>query len=145
VLSADAFLSFAGRLDRERWRVAVALLILANLATVGLTWWLTAQGLLPPAGRDRARLFVQVFTLVPWLAIDWKRFHDPGRPGALALICPGLYGASRLWETPAVAAHAARLRRNRDPALLGAVRGGVVVDLRARPGVWRRGSEPVWA
>jgi uncharacterized membrane protein YhaH (DUF805 family) len=104
--SADVFLSFAGRLDRERWRVAVALLILANLATVGLTWWLTAQGLLPPAGRDRARLFVQAFTLVPWLAIDWKRFHDRGRPGALALICPGLYGAPRLWEAPAVAAHA---------------------------------------
>ena len=104
--SADVFLSFAGRLDRERWRAAVALLVFANLAAVGLTWWLTAQGLRSPAGRDRARLFVQAFTLVPWLAVDWKRFHDRGRPGALALICPGLYGASRLWEAPAVAAHA---------------------------------------
>jgi uncharacterized membrane protein YhaH (DUF805 family) len=105
VPSADVFLSFAGRLDRERWRAAVALLILVNLAAVGLTWWLTAQGLLSPGGRDRARVFVQAFTLVPWLAVDWKRFHDRGRPGALALICPGLYGASRLWETP-LAAHA---------------------------------------
>ena len=105
MLSADVFLSFKGRLDRERWRAAVALFILVNLATVGLTWWLTARGFLSPAGRDRARIFVQVFTLVPWLAVDWKRFQDRGQPGRLALICPGLYGASRLWEASIVTVH----------------------------------------
>ena len=104
--SSDVFLSFEGRLDRERWRAAAGAFVLINLAALGLTWWLTARGLLSPAGRDRARIFVQVFTLVPWLAIDWKRFQDRGRPGRLALICPSLYLASRLWETPSVAAHA---------------------------------------
>jgi uncharacterized membrane protein YhaH (DUF805 family) len=106
VRSADLFLSFEGRLDRERWRRAAGLFVLVNLVTVGLTWWLMAQGLLSSAGRDRARVFVQISTLVPWLALDWKRFQDLGRPGRLALICPGLYAASRLWETPTVAAHA---------------------------------------
>ena len=80
--------------------------MLANLLTVGLTWWLTARGFLSPAGRDRARVFVQIFTLVPWLTIDWKRFQDRGQPGRLALVCPGLYVGSRLWETPLVAARA---------------------------------------
>jgi len=106
VRSADLFLSFEGRLDRERWRRAAGLFVLVNLVTVGLTWWLMAQGLLSSAGRDRARVFVQISTLVPWLALDWKRFQDRGRPGRLALICPSLYAASRLWEAPTVAAHA---------------------------------------
>jgi uncharacterized membrane protein YhaH (DUF805 family) len=106
VRSADLFLSFEGRLDRARWRGAASLFVVANLATFGLTWWLTAHGFLSPAGRDQARIFVQIFTLVPWLAIDWKRFQDRGQPGRLALICPGLYVASRLCERPLIAAHA---------------------------------------
>jgi hypothetical protein len=38
VRSADLFLSFEGRLDRERWRRAAGLFVLVNLVTVGLTW-----------------------------------------------------------------------------------------------------------
>jgi uncharacterized membrane protein YhaH (DUF805 family) len=96
--AADMFLTFEGRLDRERWLGAVALLIGVLVATHLATWRLAEAGLIGGRARDAARVFVQVFLLVPWTALDWKRFHDLGAPGPLALICPGLFVASRAWD-----------------------------------------------
>ncbi len=101
--AADMFLSFEGRLDRERWLGGVALLILMVLAAHFTTWRLERAGMIGPTARDGIRIFVQVFVLVPWTAMDWKRFHDLGQPGSLALICPGLYVVSRAWDAPALA------------------------------------------
>jgi uncharacterized membrane protein YhaH (DUF805 family) len=94
--AADMFLSFEGRLDRERWLGGVAVLVVVLLVAHGVTSRLTETGFITGAARDAARTFVQVFLLFPWTALDWKRFHDHGRPGTLALICPGLFVLSRL-------------------------------------------------
>jgi len=102
--AADVFLSLDGRLDRERWLGGVALLVLMIAATHAATWQAAAHGLMDGRTRDMARAFVQAFALAPWAALDWKRFHDIGRPGSLALVCPGLYAASRIWDAPALAA-----------------------------------------
>ena len=101
--AADMFLSFEGRLDRERWLGGVALLIVVVLAAHFATWRLVQAGIIGPMTRDGLRIFVQVFVLVPWTALDWKRFHDLGQPGPLALVCPGLYVVSRAWDAPALA------------------------------------------
>ncbi|KAA2244354.1 DUF805 domain-containing protein [Salinarimonas soli] len=97
--AADIFLSFEGRLDRERWLGGVALLVLVVTGTFLATWRLAEAGLIGGTAREALRVFVQVFVLVPWTAMDWKRFHDLGHPGPLALICPGLYAGSRAWDT----------------------------------------------
>lgn len=99
--AVDLFLGFDGRLERERWLGAVALLVALAVATHVGTWLLVRAGLAGPRGRDLARLGVQVFLVVPWLALDWKRFHDLALPGALAALCPGLMLASRLWDAHA--------------------------------------------
>ncbi|HYF56443.1 MAG TPA: DUF805 domain-containing protein [Salinarimonas sp.] len=96
--AVDLFLGFEGRLDRERWLGAVALLLGLLLAAHLLTWQLAEAGRIGASGREAARVAVQAFLLVPWTALDWKRFHDLGQPGALALICPGLFAVSRLWD-----------------------------------------------
>ena len=46
--------------------------------------------------------------LVPWLTLDWKRFHDLGRSGAWAVICPSLIVMSRWWERPGMAERVGR-------------------------------------
>jgi uncharacterized membrane protein YhaH (DUF805 family) len=100
VRSADIFLSFDGRLERERWLGAAALFVAIVTATYAVTWLLTWPGWISPGARDAVRAFVQVALLVPWLTLDWKRFHDLGRAGSWALICPSLILISRLWERP---------------------------------------------
>lgn len=99
--AVDLLLGFGGRLERERWLGAVALLVALAVATHLGTWLLVRVGLASPRGRDLARLGVQAFLVVPWLALDWKRFHDLALPGALALACPGLMLANRLWDAGA--------------------------------------------
>ena len=101
--SADIFLSFEGRLDRERWLGAAALFVAIVIATYGVTWLLASAGLISPGSRDGLRAFVQVTLLVPWLTLDWKRFHDLGHSGAWAVICPSLILISLLWKRPAMA------------------------------------------
>ncbi len=96
--AADLFLSFEGRLDRERWLGAVALLLAVLVATHLATWRLAEAGLIGGPARDAVRVAAQAFLLVPWTALDWKRFHDLGHPGPLALVCPGLFALSRLWD-----------------------------------------------
>src|SRR3954451_21377150 len=106
VRSGDIFLSFAGRLDRERWLGAAALFAAIVIATFAATWLLTSSGWISLASRDGLRAFVQVTLLVPWLTLDWKRFQDLGHSGAWAVICPSLIVLSRLWERPWIAARA---------------------------------------
>lgn len=98
----DLFLAFDGRLDRDRWIAAAGLLIGLILGTFVVTWMGVRGGWLSPAMRDMIRAFVQVFVLLPWLSLDWKRFQDADDPGLLALICPGLYALARLLELPLI-------------------------------------------
>lgn len=100
----EVFLSFEGRLDRDRWLLAAGVLLLANVAAFSLSWWLEGRGAIGAGARDTIRACVAVFTMVPWAAIDWKRMHDIDQPGRLALVCPALFVAARIWELPAVAA-----------------------------------------
>jgi uncharacterized membrane protein YhaH (DUF805 family) len=104
VRAADIFLSFEGRLDRERWLGAAALFVILVLATYGATWLLGRNGAISFGAREAIRTFVQIALLVPWFALDWKRFHDLGVSGRWAMICPGLIILSRIGEWPFVAA-----------------------------------------
>jgi uncharacterized membrane protein YhaH (DUF805 family) len=106
VRSGEIFLSFEGRLDRERWLGAAGLFVAIVVATYLATWALARHGAISPALREAIRSFVQIALLVPWFALDWKRFHDIGRSGRWAMICPSLIILSRLWEWPAVATRA---------------------------------------
>jgi uncharacterized membrane protein YhaH (DUF805 family) len=107
VRSADVFLSFEGRLDRERWLGAAALIVGLVVATYAGTWGLARGGAISLPVRDAVRAFVQTALLVPWFALDWKRFHDLGVSGRWAMICPGLIVLSRVWAWPAVETWAA--------------------------------------
>ncbi|HEX8168002.1 MAG TPA: DUF805 domain-containing protein [Beijerinckiaceae bacterium] len=104
--SADVFLSFRGRLDRERWLGAAALIVAVVVAAYGGTWLLARNGAISAGAREAVRAFVQTALLAPWLALDWKRFHDLGRSGRWAVICPGLIILARVWAWPAVEARA---------------------------------------
>jgi uncharacterized membrane protein YhaH (DUF805 family) len=101
--AADVFLSFEGRLERERWLGAVALLVALMLAGHFALGELASRGVILPASAESARLFLRASLLAPWIALDWKRFHDRGRTGALALICPGLFVTSQAIDHPALA------------------------------------------
>jgi len=104
VRAADIFLSFEGRLDRERWLGAAALFVTLVLATYGATWLLARNGAISFGAREATRTFVQIALLVPWFAIDWKRFQDLGVSGRWALICPALIILARIWDWPYVEA-----------------------------------------
>jgi uncharacterized membrane protein YhaH (DUF805 family) len=104
VSNADIFLALEGRLDRERWRAAVALFIATVLATMVGTWHASRHGWMGPAAVKSTRAFVEVALLVPWLTLDWKRFQDLDRPGRWALLCPSLMVVARLLGLPNVAA-----------------------------------------
>lgn len=112
--AADVFLSFEGRLERERWLGAVALLIALLVAGHVVVGQLSSRGVVGPLTSEAGLLFLRAFLLAPWMALDWKRFHDRGRTGALALICPGLFVISQTLD---------------HPALAGAARDGVAVAL----------------
>ena len=88
--AADIFLSFEGRLDRERWLGAAALFVTLVLATYAATWLLARNGAISFGAREAIRTFVQIALLVPWFALDWKRFQDLGVSGRWAMICPSL-------------------------------------------------------
>jgi uncharacterized membrane protein YhaH (DUF805 family) len=103
VRSADLFLSFEGRLERERWLGAAAFFVAIVIATYAVTWLLTWLGWISAGSRDGLRAFVQVTLLVPWLTLDWKRFHDLGHSGVWAVICPSLILFSLVWKRPAMA------------------------------------------
>jgi uncharacterized membrane protein YhaH (DUF805 family) len=103
VRSADIFLSFDGRLDRERWLGAAALFAAIVIAAYAATWLLARTGWISAGARDAVRAFVQVTLLVPWLTLDWKRFQDLGHSGAWAVICPSLILISLVWKRPAMA------------------------------------------
>ena len=47
---------------------------------------------------------MQIALLVPWFALDWKRFHDLGVSGRWAMICPSLIILARILEWPSVEA-----------------------------------------
>jgi uncharacterized membrane protein YhaH (DUF805 family) len=102
VRTADIFLSFEGRLDRERWLGAAALFVFLVLATYAATWLLARNGAISFAAREAIRTFVQIALLVPWFALDWKRFQDLGVSGRWAMICPGLIIVSRILEWPGI-------------------------------------------
>jgi uncharacterized membrane protein YhaH (DUF805 family) len=110
VRSGEIFLSFEGRLDRERWLGAAGLFAVIVVATYVATWLLWRNGALSFGAREAIRAFVQIALLVPWFALDWKRFHDLGHSGRWAMICPALIVVSRMWEWPAVAARAGAAR-----------------------------------
>ena len=98
--TADLFLSPDGRLDRERWLGAVALLIALLAAASIATWLLEARGALGPGSGERVRAFLFAATMAPWTMIDWKRFQDRDMPGTWALLCPGLHAASLVAASP---------------------------------------------
>lgn len=104
--SADIFLSFEGRLDRERWLGAAGLLVGIVVATYAATGLLSWQGAISFRTSEAIRIFVQIALLVPWFALDWKRFQDLGHSGRWAAICPSLIILSRAWGWPGVAAFA---------------------------------------
>jgi uncharacterized membrane protein YhaH (DUF805 family) len=106
VRSGEIFLSFEGRLDRERWLGAAGLFVATVVATYLATWLLWRGGALSFSAREAIRTFVQIALLVPWFALDWKRFHDIEHSGRWAMICPSLIILSRTWDWPAVAARA---------------------------------------
>jgi len=99
VRAADIFLSFEGRLDRERWLGAAALFVTLVLATYAATWLLARNGAISFGAREAIRTFVQIALLVPWFALDWK-----GVSGRWAMICPALIIVSRILEWPSVEA-----------------------------------------
>jgi uncharacterized membrane protein YhaH (DUF805 family) len=109
VRSGEIFLSFEGRLDRERWLGAAGLFAALVIATYLATWLLWRNGALSFGACEAIRTFVQIALLVPWFALDWKRFHDLGQSGRWAMICPSLIILSRVWGWPAVAARAGSL------------------------------------
>ena len=74
--SGAIFLSFEGRLDRERWLGAAGLFVAIVVATYLATWALAREGAISPGAREAIRTFVQIALLVPWFALDWKRFHE---------------------------------------------------------------------
>lgn len=104
--SADVFLSFEGRLDRERWLGAAALFVATVVATYLATWLLAHRGAISWRAAEAVRTFVQIALLAPWFTLDWKRFRDLGRSGRWAMVCPSLIMLSRAWSWPAVAARA---------------------------------------
>jgi uncharacterized membrane protein YhaH (DUF805 family) len=104
VRAADIFLSFEGRLDRERWLGAAALFVTLVLATYAATWLLARNGAISFGAREAIRTFVQIALLVPWFALDWKRFQDLGVSGRWAMICPSLIILARMLEWPSVEA-----------------------------------------
>jgi uncharacterized membrane protein YhaH (DUF805 family) len=106
VRSGEIFLSFEGRLDRERWLGAAGLFVATVVATYLATWLLWRGSALSFSAREAIRTFVQIALLVPWFALDWKRFHDIEHSGRWAMICPSLIILSRTWDWPAVAARA---------------------------------------
>jgi uncharacterized membrane protein YhaH (DUF805 family) len=110
VHSGAIFLSFEGRLDRERWLGAAGLFVAIVVATYLATWALAREGAISPGAREAIRTFVQIALLVSWFALDWKRFHDLGHSGRWAMICPSLIILSRVWGWPAVAARAGSLQ-----------------------------------
>ena len=57
--AADIFLSFEGRLDRERWLGAAALFVTLVLATYAATWLLARNGAISFGAREAIRTFVQ--------------------------------------------------------------------------------------
>lgn len=102
--SGDLFLSFEGRLDRERWLGAVSLFVAVVVATTVATWLAARAGWIGPAAVRGTRAFVGVGLLVPWLALDWKRFQDLDMPGRWALLCPSLVVAGHVLDLPETAA-----------------------------------------
>ena len=99
---ATLYLSFDGRLDRWRWLRAVSVLAAAVVATYLGTWVLFRYGLISAFAREASRAFVQIGLLVPWFALDWKRFQDHDIPGRWALLCPALLIFGRVLELPGV-------------------------------------------
>jgi uncharacterized membrane protein YhaH (DUF805 family) len=88
VRTGELFLSFEGRLSRERWLGAVAFLVALIVCGVVITQLLFWAGILTASTRDKIRIFIWFMLVIPWLALDWKRFQDRGRSGAYALACP---------------------------------------------------------
>jgi uncharacterized membrane protein YhaH (DUF805 family) len=84
----DQLLSFEGRLSRERWLGSVSLLVMLFVVVGIMTYALHKLNIISLTTSDRTRTFCWFMLMVPWLALDWKRFQDRGRWGAFALICP---------------------------------------------------------
>ena len=126
--AADIFLSFEGRLDRERWLGAAALFVTLVLATYAATWLLARNGAISFGAREAIRTFVQIALLVPWFALDWKRFHDLGVSGRWAMICPSpIIGAILEW--PSSRRGSVRRTRRSDRPWPGPARGRAVARL----------------
>jgi uncharacterized membrane protein YhaH (DUF805 family) len=107
VRTGELFLSFEGRLSRERWLGAVAFLIGIIVCGVAITQVLFWTGALTPSTRDKIRIFIWFMLVIPWLALDWKRFHDRGKSGAYALACPLAQMLYLALSLPVLASYAA--------------------------------------
>ena len=142
--AADIFLSFEGRLDRERWLGAAALFVTLVLATYAATWLLARNGAISFAAREAIRTFVQIALLVPWFALDWKRFQDLGVSGRWAMICPSLIIVSRILEWPSVEARIGAAHAALGSALPGpSSRSRCGSPMRLPAGPARRGRTPM--
>ncbi len=86
--TGDLFLSFEGRLNRERWLGAVMFLVALFIIISLISLVLDNINVISRLNAERVRIFTWVVLMVPWLVIDWKRFHDRGKWGVCALACP---------------------------------------------------------
>jgi uncharacterized membrane protein YhaH (DUF805 family) len=102
VRTLDIFLSFEGRLDRERWLGAAALLVTLVVAVYAMTWLLVRSDAIAARSSEAIRVFAQMALLAPWLPLDWKRFHDLDLAGGWAVLCPSLIVVGRTLEWPAI-------------------------------------------
>jgi uncharacterized membrane protein YhaH (DUF805 family) len=145
--AADLLLSFDGRVDRARWLKCVAAILALIVGAYVLAGYLHGAGAIGAAARDAIRIFVSTALVLPWLALDWKRFHDLGRQGAWAVLCPGLHALSRLWDLPNVAAaapahHAVRVLLSGGQLLLALVLIYLLAFLPGTPGDNAYGPDP---
>jgi hypothetical protein len=88
--SLGIFFDLDGRLDRERWLGAAAVLVcLFVLVWLGAVLGLRL-GVISVEGKKQVMLFTWAFLSIFWVVIDWKRFQDLALWGGFALVCPVL-------------------------------------------------------
>lgn len=102
--ASDMFLSFEGRLDRERFLGGCALLVTLVLMSAVWAWAGEHYGLVSAEGGSKLVVFAAASTVLPFVALAWKRFEDRGWPGFCALALPGVVIANMIWDMPSVAA-----------------------------------------
>lgn len=106
------YADFRGRSGRTEFWTFLGLSVAAFLLTVVATGLLTDTSTVPqsqPSGANAspagaiAYLFWWIISIVPWFAVQVRRFHDQGRSGWLCLIGAGAYVAVGFGAMPLAA------------------------------------------